>query len=95
MSRHDDLMRLACEAEDLAEALEGVLTPVDTMVGRMTWSGPHRDRVQVELGTMIRITGTIAERLRDRAELLRRTAADSASGWEGLERIWEDVRGLL
>ncbi|SIQ52488.1 hypothetical protein SAMN05421833_102355 [Microbispora rosea] len=75
MSLHDDLSRLAHEHEDLAEAIDEVLQPVSALMDRMEWKGPHRDRVQAELGAMRRGTGTVSGSLRDRAVLLRGAAA--------------------
>ncbi|MEU7691944.1 hypothetical protein OHB01_17680 [Microbispora hainanensis] len=75
MSLHDDLSRLAHEHEDLAEAIDEVLQPVGVLMDRMSWKGPHRDRVQAELGAMRRGTGTVSGSLRERAVLLRGAAA--------------------
>ncbi|GAB3886792.1 hypothetical protein GCM10027612_24480 [Microbispora bryophytorum subsp. camponoti] len=66
---------MAHEHEDLAEAIEEVLQPVSALVDRMPWKGPHRDRVQAELGAMRRGTGTVSGSLRERAVLLRGAAA--------------------
>ncbi|MET8154857.1 hypothetical protein ABZT47_00710 [Sphaerisporangium sp. NPDC005289] len=86
-------MRLAHEADDLADAVQDVLKPVQDTVARMRWNGPHRDRVWAELGTMSQATGTVASRLRERAEILRRAAEVSRSG---LERLPEDIlEGIL
>ncbi|MFB9248260.1 hypothetical protein ACFFWE_08475 [Sphaerisporangium melleum] len=93
MSQYDEFIRLAHEADDLAEAVEEVLKPVHDMLGRMRWNGPHRDRVQTEMGSMAQATGTVASRLRERAELFRQAAEASRSG---LERLPEAVlEGLL
>ncbi|MEU8265814.1 hypothetical protein AB0B89_01500 [Sphaerisporangium sp. NPDC049002] len=86
-------MRLAHEADDLAEAVEDVLKPVHDTVARMRWNGPHHDRVRAELGTMTQATGTVASRLRERAEVFRRAADVSRSG---VERLPEGIlEGLL
>ncbi|GIH63418.1 hypothetical protein [Microbispora siamensis] len=75
MSLHDDLSRLAHEHEDLAEAIDEVLQPISALMDRMRWKGPHRDRVQAELGAMRRGTRTVSGTLRERAVLLRGAAA--------------------
>ncbi|GIH72929.1 hypothetical protein Mth01_51820 [Sphaerimonospora thailandensis] len=74
MSLRDDLLRLAHEHQDLAEAIEELLKPVNDSVGRMCWKGPHRDRVRTELGTMTRNARVVAESLRGRAKLIRDAA---------------------
>ncbi|MFC0862779.1 hypothetical protein ACFHYQ_10780 [Sphaerimonospora cavernae] len=74
MSLRDDLLRLAHEHQDLAEAIEELLKPVNDSVGRMRWKGPHQDRVRTELGTMTRNARVVAESLRGRAKLIRDAA---------------------
>ncbi|MEU8172784.1 hypothetical protein AB0C14_07900 [Microbispora hainanensis] len=59
----------------MAEAIDEVLQPVSALMDRMRWKGPHRDRVQAELGAMRRGTGTVSGSLRERAVLLRGAAA--------------------
>ncbi|MBX6382138.1 MAG: hypothetical protein IRZ07_04055 [Microbispora sp.] len=71
---------MAYEHRDLAEAIEEVLKPVGESIGRMQWKGPHRDRVQSELGTVTRTVRTVAEVLRDRAQLIEKAAAQVPDG---------------
>ncbi|WP_432930298.1 hypothetical protein ACQPZZ_07915 [Microbispora sp. CA-135349] len=59
----------------MAEAIDEVLQPVGTLMDRMQWKGPHRDRVQAELGAMRRGTGAVSGSLRERAAALRGAAA--------------------
>ncbi|GAB3156417.1 hypothetical protein GCM10027161_63060 [Microbispora hainanensis] len=59
----------------MADAIDEVLQPVSTLMDRMRWNGPHRDRVQAELGAMRRGTGAVSGSLRERAVLLRGAAA--------------------
>lgn len=74
MSLYDDLVRLAHEHQDLAEAIDELLKPVGDSIGRMSWKGPHHDRVRSELGTMTRNARLVAESLRGRAKLIRDAA---------------------
>ncbi|GGO12258.1 hypothetical protein GCM10010116_24600 [Microbispora rosea subsp. aerata] len=97
MLPYDDLMRLAHEHQDLAEAIEEVLKPIGPSIDRMQWKGPHRDRVRTEVGTMTQNAHKVAEALRNRAKLIA-SAAVLAPGSllsAGLTPILADLGGAL
>lgn len=88
---YDELIRLAREADDLAEAVRDVLKPVHSTIGRMRWNGPHRDKVQTELVTMTQAVGRVAARLHEEAETLRRMADER----RGLGHLQDQLVGSL
>lgn len=74
-----ELENRAAKLRELANDVEILVDPVNSMAAGMEWSGPLTDRVRGQIATWKMRCGTVAARLHDEADRLRREARDLAN----------------
>jgi hypothetical protein len=72
----EEMRQQAGRLRDFADDVEKLLNGVDGYAAKMEWSGPLTDRVRGEIRTWKGRCGDVAQRIRDEADRLDRSASD-------------------